>query len=296
MQNKTILVVGGTGLIGKELCALFISQGHHVKVLSRRTSNPKLNLYQWDPVIGIIDPEALMNVQVIVNLAGEPVAGKRWTPQQKQKITSSRMTSANLLFSKRDQLPLLEQYISASGINAYGFEQGQNVSEVAAYGNDFLAQVVKKWEESANQFSTICTVCKLRIGVVFSKFGGPLEQISLPIKFGIVSALGTGKQNMPWIDSEDLCSVFAHVMNKGLQGEFNTIAGNCTNKELTSVIAKTLKRPLFFPKVPAFVLKLILGEMSEIILKGVHASNQKIADTGFIFNENLNSSLQKNLL
>ncbi len=295
MQKKTILVVGGTGLVGKELCKLLHSQGHVVRVLSRQKTNPSQRLYNWDPIAQTIDTDALLNVQIIINLAGEAVAGKRWSQQQKQKIANSRTSSANLLFSLKDKLSSLEQYITASGINAYGFHQGNNLTEDSPYGQDFLGEVVHKWESAANQFSAICTVCKLRIGVVFSKFGGPLVQISQPIKFGVGSALGTGKQNMPWIDSEDLCRIFAHAIDKQLEGAYNTISGNCTNKELTVTIAKTLQKRLFLPKVPAFVLKILLGEMSQIILQGVHVSNEKLISSGYQFQHDLIGSLKKNL-
>lgn len=295
-MSKIILVAGGTGLIGKELCALLKANNFTVRVLSRQKSNYEKGIYHWDPINKTIDKTALVGVNTLINLAGENVAGKRWTTKRKEQIINSRVVPAEFLHSFKSEMPELQQYISASGINAYGFVAKENIVESEKYGSDFLSQVVQKWEAAADIFNDCSRVCKLRIGVVFSRNGGALEKLATPVKLFIGSPIGSGNQIVPWIDSADLCRIFLHVIKNSLEGTFNSIAGNQTNKELTKAIAKTLNRPLFAPRVPSFLMRLIMGEMSDIVLQGVHASNQKLLNSGFVFNESLEESLKKNLL
>lgn len=296
-ETKIILVAGGTGLIGKELCNLLQSIGHEVRILSRQKSIPKKGIYHWNPQEKSIDQQVLMGVQIIINLAGENVGEGRWTSKRKDAIISSRVLPVQFLFEQKAALGELEQYISASGVNAYGFKANDIFhTENNPYGEDFLSQVVKQWEESAEVFSDICSVTKLRIGVVFSKNGGALSKIAAPIKFGVGSALGTGNQNMAWISSSDLCQLFVHVIQKQLSGTFNAITGNISNREITHEIAKILHRPIWLPAVPSLFLRIALGEMADIVLQGVKASNQKLKSTGFKFSqESIQAALKANL-
>ena len=297
MEKKIVLVAGGTGLIGSKLVQALQDQGHEVRVLSRRKNTENsIGLFHWLPEIGKIDQEAIEGVQVIINLAGASVAGQRWTQKRKNSIISSRTESAQLLANMAALMPDLEHYISASGINAYGYNTGeQQYVESDPFGEDFLAQVVEKWEAGADLFKPHCKVSKLRIGVVFSSEGGAFQRIAWPVKFFVGAPLGHGQQIIPWVDMDDLVHAFLFVQNKGIDGVFNCINGNVSNEALTKKIAQVAKRPLILPNVPALILRLALGEMSALVLKGLAASNQKLLSEGFEFKENLESSIKKAL-
>lgn len=283
----TILVTGGTGLIGKHLCNLLLKKGHKVSILSRSITNNQ-NVFQWDIKNNYIDDDAIKSCDYIIHLAGAGIADKRWTSERKKIIIDSRVLSTNLLFNKVKELnPRLKGFIAASGIGFYGAITSENIfEENSSAGNDFLSTVCKQWEEASLQFTSlnIRTVI-FRTGVVFSKEGGALEKIIKPIKLGVGAALGTGKQYMPWIVMEDLCNMYASAIeNTELNGIYNAVAPeHITNKELTKSIAKTLKKPLFLPNVPEFILKIILGELAVILLKGSKVSSEKIKNTGFKF-------------
>ena len=196
----------------------------------------------------------------------------------------ARVTPTNFLYESFKNTTSLQQYISASGINCYGYDNYDKIyTEEDVFGNDFLSQVVEKWENAANQFKNICLVSKLRISVVLTPNGGALPKIAQPIKLYIGSALGTGKQWMPWISMEDLLRMFVFVTQNKLEGTYNALANTNTNKKFTQELAFFLKKPLFLPNVPAFILRLFLGEMSTVVLEGLQASNDKIKNKGFTF-------------
>lgn len=296
MIKGVVLIAGGTGLVGRELCSLLEVNGFIVKVLSRRKSDPENNLYHWDINSNYIDPQACTGVTHIINLAGTAVAGPRWTKKRKEDIIYSRVQSANCLFKNFKESQSIESYITASGINAYSYSTDSiAITEEAPFGNHYLADVVKKWEDAADQFKNICPVTKLRIGVVFSKNGGALATMALPIKLFVGMPLGSGNQWVPWIDSEDLCALFLHAIKFKLNGSYNAIQGNIKNKDLHKSIASLLKRPLWPMHLPSLALKIILGKQSTIVINGLFAANDKIIESGFSFTHNLESSLQKNL-
>ena len=298
MEKKIVLVAGGTGLIGSKLVERLCEQGHEVRILSRRSfkDDDAEGIYHWLPEIGKIDQEAIEGVQVIINLAGASVAGQRWTAKRKDYLIRSRTESALLLSNMAALMPDLEHYLSASGINAYGYSDGQKeFCEPDPFGEDFLADVVEKWEAAADLFQPHCKVSKLRIGVVFSKDGGAFQRIALPIKLFMGSPLGNGRQMMPWVDIDDVVAAFLFLIENQLEGVYNCVNGNVSNELLTQEIAHQAGRPLFFPNVPAGALRLMLGEMSDLVLKGLSASNQKIINAGFQFNNNLAAAVKKAL-
>lgn len=283
MEGKKIVVAGGSGLVGEALVNHLRELGHEVYVLSRTKSKEQFTLH-WDPKQGVIDPIAIAGTEVLINLSGQGIADKRWTKERKQALITSRVEPTHFLFSSFKASKDLKHYISASGINCYPLDQTDKVfTENDELGTDFLSHVVKKWEESADQFEELCTVAKLRISVVLTQKGGALETIAKPIKLYVGSPLGSGKQWMPWITLFDLVRMFTHVMDHQLSGAFNALAKADSNKVFTQELAKALNKPLFLPNVPAFVLKLALGEMSTLVLEGVNASHEKIESTGFNF-------------
>ena len=300
-----ILITGGTGLIGQRLTEILLEKGHSLRYLSRqKRKHGKVKNYHWDVSTSTIDENALDDVHVIVHLAGENVAGGRWTSKRKKDIIDSRTESTKLLFQAAevsDSKPIL--FLSASGIGFYGEDTQDNImKENAPKGGGFLADVVDAWEQEADNFKTLgMRVVKLRIGMVLSDLGGALEKITQPIKYGLGAALGSGKQHVSWIHIDDLCRLILWIIEHDkVNGIYNATATNSvTNKELTEIIAKSINRKVILPNVPEFVLKMMLGEMASIVLGGNKASNEKITKQGFKFmyanaKEAINQILKKN--
>jgi uncharacterized protein (TIGR01777 family) len=279
---KTILIAGGTGFIGRKIQSLLEEKGYLINILTR---NPKLkNEFRWDLEQKQIDTKAFENVVSIINLCGANIGEKRWSTKRKKELLDSRVETTKFLYSQINNIPHLESYISASGITCYGFEDDtKTYTEEDPFGSDYLSQLVKDWENAADLFKTHCRVVKMRTAVVLDKVQGALPKISLPIRLGIGSPIGTGKQSTSWIHISDLINSYLYAIENPLKGAFNIVGGNESNKEFSEKLAKTLDKPFWFPNVPAFVLKLLLGEMSIILLKGNTASNQKIIESGFKF-------------
>jgi len=286
---KTVLIAGGSGLIGKKLNQVLSKKGYKVHTLTR-TAKHRGQIY-WNPSQQTIEGKHLDKVNIIINLAGENIGEKRWTDDRKKALRDSRLKTTQFLHSLVSNFPNLEYYISASGINCY--EQDDEVHvESDPYGNDFLSKLVKEWEAMSDLFESNCKVAKLRISMVLSKRGGALDKMLLPVKLGLGSPIGTGKQMMPWIHIEDLCNLFVYAIENELTGTYNAAANCDSNHDFMKALAKALKRPFFMQKVPAFLLKLILGEMSTLVLDSTNASNEKIKNTGFVFQyENIQSTL-----
>lgn len=284
-SNHTILLAGGTGLIGQNLVELLKSEGHKVNVLTRSDYN-KENHFHWSPSSREIDDNSLENVDVIINLAGAGIADKRWTEKRKRILIDSRVDTTRFLYEVSEKIPNLKQYVSASGINCYGYENyNKKHKESDPFGNDFLSEVVEQWENAADEFKEKCKVAKVRTSVVLTKEGGALPKIATTIKNYIGAPIGSGKQWMPWISMDDINRVYAHIITNQLEGSYNALSDSATNKEFTKKLAKALNKPLWLPNVPSFVLKLALGEMSSVVLDGLQADNSKLIETGFQFRD-----------
>lgn len=281
-MSKNIVIAGGSGLIGNQLTKVLRDQGHTVSILSR---SPKGNdQFYWDPKKSEIDLSILTEVEVLINLSGAGISDKRWTDNYKKILFDSRIGTNTFLYSHVDSMLKLEQFISSSGINCYGYDDPQKVcTEKDPYGKDFISQLVKDWEESADLFKDKCKVVKIRTAVVLDPNGGALKKILPPIKMGIGSPLGSGEQMMCWIHSEDLARIFAYTIERAIEGTFNAVSDYVTNKDFNKAIADQLDKPFWFPSVPAFLLKILFGEMAILILNGNKVSNEKIKSTGFVF-------------
>ena len=279
---KTILIAGGTGFIGRRIQNLLEKSNYKVSILSR---SPKTkNEFYWNPTKGEIDKKALENVSAIINLCGAGIGDKRWTKSRKEELYQSRIEPTKFLFSLIDDLPDLESYISASGITCYGFEDSNKLySEDDPFGSDYLSQLVESWENVADLFKSHCRVVKMRTAVVLDEKEGALSKIAKPIQYGIGSALGDGKQIMSWVHIDDLTNAFLFAVQHPIEGAFNIVGGNHSNQDFSKSLANVLNKPFFLPKVPAFILNLLLGEMAMIVLKGVNVSNQKLLNAGFEF-------------
>ncbi|WP_284652493.1 TIGR01777 family oxidoreductase [Flavobacterium terrisoli] len=286
----TILITGATGLIGHELVQFLLAKSHIIHYLT--TSKEKIEAesnyigFYWNPQEGKIDENCIFGVDVIVHLAGANIA-KRWTDTYKQEIIESRILSSELLFNLVKKTPnQIKQIISASGTAIYPDSISKVYDESTAETEDsFLSNVVKKWEESVNVFQVLgIRVCKLRTGIVLSNKGGALPEMAKPIKLGLGSVMGSGKQMQSWIHINDLVALYTFAIENQLEGVYNAVTPNpISNKVLTKVIAKALKKPLWLPNTPEFVMKLILGEMAYLLFSSKNLSADKILETGFQF-------------
>ncbi|MBD8489708.1 TIGR01777 family protein [Echinicola sp. CAU 1574] len=282
---KNILITGGSGLVGKELTKALESKGYQVAWLSRKPAHQSQKSFGWDVKKQEIDAEAIPWADAIIHLAGAGVAEKRWTPERKKLILESRTLSAKLLF---EQVRTLEKkpsvVISASGSNLYGLDNGEVwINEESPAGSDFLSQVVVKWEKSVQQFESlgIRTVC-LRTGVVLSTKGGALPQLLQP---PVAAPLGSGHQYMSWIHWKDLVNMYIFALeNTNITGGYNAVAPKpVTNRELTKQAAKHKGKAFINLPVPGFLLKIVLGEMADMILGGSKISCDKIISGGYKF-------------
>ena len=289
-KKMTVLITGATGFVGQELVSLLLQNGFTVHYLS--TSKSKLvsqNNYKgfyWNPKTSEIDLNALTDVEVIVHLAGASVA-KKWTSSYKEEIIESRVLSTRLLYKTlQENSHQVKQIVSASAIGIYPNDLSYIYHETDnKVDNSFLGNVVKQWEEEVNQFEKLhIKVAKIRIGIVLAKNGGALQEMAKPIKMGVGAAFGSGEQYQSWIHIQDLVGVFQFVIQNQLSGIFNGVAPYpVTNAELTKAIAKTLGKPLFLPNIPQFVMKLILGEMHQILFSSQHVSCRKLLDLKYQF-------------
>lgn len=300
-MSKKILITGASGLIGTRLTELLLQKGYQVFHLGRTKRNGRVPSFTWDVEKGSLDTQALEGVETIIHLAGAGIADKRWTKKRKAEILQSRVQFSALLYKVlATTTHQVKTVISASAIGYYGFEMDENIfTETDQPGNDYLAQVTQQWEQSVDKIAALnIRVVKLRIGIVLSNQGGALVEMAKPIKLYAGAPLGTGKQFLSWIHIDDLCRLFIKAIDDNeVKGAYNAVSGQwVTNKEFTALLAKTLNRPLFLPHVPVFIMKLILGEMAMLVLKGSKVSADKIKATGFTFAfSNLEDAL-KNLL
>ncbi|MBV8388672.1 MAG: TIGR01777 family oxidoreductase [Mucilaginibacter sp.] len=287
-NNKHILITGGTGLIGKLLTEELLNCGYSVSHLNRKSgNNPKVTTYLWDVYKGYIDDRCLESVDTIIHLAGENIAAKRWTDKRKKEIIDSRTKSIELIYelikSKPNQINTI---ISASAIGYYSDRGDEVLTEDSPPNNDFMAQCCLEWEAAVDNGKELgLRILKFRTGVVLCKNEGALPQMARPIKLWVGAASGNGRQWIPWIHWQDVLGMYLYAIeNINLSGAYNMVAPQpVTNKQFTKTLAKQLRRPVWPIKVPAFVFKLLLGEMSTLVLGSTRVSTEKIEKDGFVF-------------
>ena len=298
MNSSIVLITGGTGMIGKAITRELLEKGYEVIVLTRNPNSkkniqkPGLTYAGWNIKKQEIDLNAIAKADYIIHLAGAGIADKRWTEERKKIIAESREKSGELLVNNLLNNPHhVKAIASASGIGWYGpdpqIPNPQPFIEPDPVGTDFLGQTCKKWEDSLNGLEDSgIRVVKYRTGPVLSLEGGMLAEFIQPVKFGIASILGNGKQVISWIHIDDIARMYIYALeNEKLHGVYNAVAPNpVSNKTLVLQLAKTFKNNFFVPvHVPSFVLKAMLGELSIEVLKSTTVSSSRIKNTGFVF-------------
>ncbi len=284
-----ILMTGATGMVGRKLGLSLVQQGHELTIISRDEKRAKHELpFPCDVIecdLGQGTFKTNSRFDVVVNLMGESVAGGRWTEQQKKLISQSRVQGTHHLIQSLDVPPKL--IVSASAIGFYGDRGSELLSEQSSPGKDFLSQVCKDWEDEVSKaqvkFGQQTQIAHLRIGVVLSRSGGALEKLLFPFRAGLGGAIANGQQTMSWIHLDDLVKMFCFVIDKNLNGTFNAVAPHpVSNLQFSKLLAKELHRPLGF-NIPAVAMKLIMGEMSQVVLASQNVSSAKILKLGFQF-------------
>ncbi|GLB53859.1 NAD-dependent epimerase [Neptunitalea chrysea] len=286
-----VLITGATGLIGGQIVKACLAQGFRVNYLTTRKDKIKdeLNLkgYYWNPESGDIDQDCFSNVSVIIHLAGANIA-KRWTASYKEKIVKSRTSTTSLLYASlvKTKNTSVKQLISASAIGIYPSSFTDVYHEENALIDDsFLGEVVEDWENTVDAFKMLnIKVSKIRTGLVLSNSGGFLKPSVTSVKMFLGAPLASGNQWQSWVHINDLVGIYMHLLKNEKEGVYNGVAPNpVTNKEMTREIAKILKKPFYPIGVPKFLLKLILGEMSCLVICSQNVSADKVLEEGYVF-------------
>ncbi len=285
-----VLITGASGLVGKKLVKKLLLEKIEVNYLSTSKLKLKNKLhytgFYWNPRQGQISDKAFDGVDAIIHLAGANIA-TRWTTAYKKEILESRVLSSNLLFETLKRIPnQVKQVISASGTAIYPDSFDKIYSETETQiATGFLSDVVVNWEQTITKIETLnIKVCKIRTGIVYAKKGGALPEIVKPIRWGLGASFGSGKQIQSWIHIQDLVSIYHFLLINNKEGIYNAIAPETVSDEnLTKTIAKILKKPLILPNIPRFIMKLILGDMHELLFTNKNISSKKIQNEGFKF-------------
>ncbi|SDP02003.1 hypothetical protein SAMN05428975_0037 [Mucilaginibacter sp. OK268] len=287
-MSKNILITGASGSVGRRLTGLLLDKGYQVSALSRTPGhNPAVKTFIWDVNRGIIDEHCIEGIDTIIHLAGAGIAEKRWTDARKKELIDSRTKSIDLIYDLlKTREHQVSSVISAAAIGYYSDRGDELMTEDSTPNTDFMAHCCIEWENAVDEGQKLgLRIVKFRTGVVLDKDGGALPTLAKPIKLYIGSPIGNGRQWIPWIHWQDVVDMYVYgIENTAVTGVYNMVAPNpATNAQLTQAVAKQLNKPLWAPNVPAFVLKLMLGEMSTIVLGSTKVSAQKIQDAGFRF-------------
>jgi uncharacterized protein len=285
---KNILIAGGTGLIGTHLSQLLKSKGYAVSHLSRRANpNAEFPTYAWQPEKSTFDKKAFDEADAIINLAGAGIADKLWSKKRKQEIIDSR-TSGNALIAQylRSEKHNVKAYISASAIGFYDDRGDELMTETSSAGTGFLAESTVAWEKAiAEVAATDTRTVALRIGVVLSPEGGALQKMLLSFLFRLGVYFGNGRQWVSWIHRMDLCNLFLWALETpSVSGTFNAVAPTpLSNLDLTKAISTAKGGFYLLLPTPAFLLRLVMGEMADVVIGSTRVSSQKVENQGFVF-------------
>lgn len=288
---KSILITGGTGLIGSKLLDSIDKSVYNVYVLTRKKSYKEngVNYINWDPENSILDISHIKNLYSVINLAGESIDGSRWTSNYKRKILDSRVNSTRLLFNKvKEMKELPKSFISASATGFYEVNTDNPQAETDLPGNNFLSDVVQQWEKEILKFKSLgLRTTTFRIGLVLSKDGGVLKRLYPIFKFFLGVPIGSGKQMISWIHESDMIGLINMAIESNkLEGIYNAVAPEIiTNTEFTKSLLKSLNR-FSYPsiiKAPSFIVRILFGEQSDLVLNGLNISSEKIMQSNYKF-------------
>ena len=288
---KSILITGGTGLIGSKLLDSIDKSVYNVFVLTRKKSYKEngVNYINWDPENSVLDISQIKNLYSVINLAGESIDGSRWTSNYKRKILDSRVNSTRLLFNKvKEMKELPKSFISASATGFYEVNTDNPQAETDLPGNNFLSDVVQQWEKEILKFKSLgLRTTTFRIGLVLSKDGGVLKRLYPIFKFFLGVPIGSGKQMISWIHESDMIGLINMAIESNkLEGIYNAVAPEIiTNTEFTKSLLKSLNR-FSYPsiiKAPSFIVRILFGEQSDLVLNGLNISSEKIMQSNYKF-------------
>jgi len=296
----TVVIPGGSGLLGSAISKFLASKGYEVIILTRSTpksrldsNGSKIRFAQWDTVNQTIEAGVIENADAIINLAGASVAEKRWTEKRKKELIESRVNAGETIVKALRETPnKVSVVINASGIGWYeedkeSTKQSKGFVETDPHASNFLGTTCQKWESSIAPVKELGKrLIILRIGLALSKEGGALKEFLTPVKFGVAAILGSGKQIYSWIHVDDLCEVMLWMIeNKTLNGVYNAVSPfPVSNRNLMHELAHEVKGSFYIPfYVPSFLLKMIFGELSVEVLKSTTVNNEKLSATGFVF-------------
>ena len=288
---KSILITGGTGLIGSKLLDSIDKSVYNVYVLTRKKSYKEngVNYINWVPENSGLDISQIKNLFSVINLAGESIDGSRWTSNYKRKILDSRVNSTRLLFNKvKEMKELPKSFISASATGFYEVNTDNPQAETDLPGNNFLSDVVQQWEKEILKFKSLgLRTTTFRIGLVLSKDGGVLKRLYPIFKFFLGVPIGSGKQMISWIHESDMIGLINMAIESNkLEGIYNAVAPEIiTNTEFTKSLLKSLNR-FSYPsiiKAPSFIVRILFGEQSDLVLNGLNISSEKIMQSNYKF-------------
>lgn len=294
-----VLICGGSGYVGRKLTTLLHSKGFTVTWLSRKAKpgNP-VSEYEWDYKQGTIDKDCFNKTDILINLAGASINGKRWTKTYKQELYDSRVEGSKFLYECVNNMPNnINTVIQASAVGIYGIDNSTIAAEETEQAaTDFLAITCKDWEQTLSTIkSEAIRKCIVRIAPVMDKESEAFKAMANLAKKGLASPLGNGNQPFPWVHTEDLIHIFLKLMlEESLSGAFNAAAPEkITNASFTKKLAHAYGKKMWLPNVPAFVLRLALGEIANYLINGRYISSKKIMDAGFEFQyANVDSLMQ----
>lgn len=282
---RNVLITGGSGQVGQRLTKHLESKGYEVAWLSRNPEKQSQKSFHWNPAKEELDTTSLEFADVIIHLAGSGIMDQRWTDSYKKVIIDSRILGLKTLKKALSKSMHKPYFISGAGISYYGSENRSDIqTEESPIGNGFIAEVCRQWEDAANELKQFVNGLSIvRIAVVMGQGMSGYEKMAMPIKMLAGGRLGSGNQLVPWIHINDLCRMFSHCIENKLQGTYNASFKAESQIDIARKIGKHYKRPLLSPPVPAFALRIILGEAASLLLNGYPTSNEKIISTGFEF-------------
>lgn len=298
------LITGGTGLIGKKIVEKLLDRGDEVNVLSRKSylnsQNKKLKFYYWNPELGLIDNKSIEGVDIVINLAGTPIA-QLWTKKVKKSILSSRVNSIQTLSKViiKSKKHKIKMFLNASAIGIYPSQKNVIFDEnYKQYSNTFLGNVVNKWEKKMDLISIQnIPVSILRIGLVLSNHSGFLKSLSISTKFYLGTWFGKGENYYSWIHIEDLMNSIIYISDNKLNGTYNLVSPSpVTSKFFIEKLAKYLKKRIILPPIPTKIIRFFANDMSELLLFDQNVSCKKLTTSKFKFKyDNLDKAF-KNLV